>query len=115
MANTSTASPTPAVIEEAIRITAESQRRATENAQAAVQATRRYFDQGAQLNKDLWALWTATFEAGLQTTFDVQNAALTVGEDTAKRWADLTRQAQATATRTHQANAKYVSGLITEV
>src|SRR5712691_7677178 len=107
MANPSTATPhaASAVVDEAVRITAEGSRRTTENAQAAVAAGRRYFDQANQLNRDLFALWTASAEASLQTSFEVQNAAFASGQaflesyasiskDAYRRWANVARQAQ---------------------
>jgi hypothetical protein len=115
MANPSTATPPPAsaVVDEAVRIAAEGSRRTAETAQATVQAGRRYLDQTSQLNRDLVALWSATAEAGLQTAFDVQNAAVASGQawldasatftkDAYTRFADVTRQAQATTLKTYR-------------
>ncbi len=63
MANPSTATPTPAsaVVEEAVRIVAES--------------SRRYLVQANQFNRDLFGLWTTSTQIGLQTAFDLQKAA----------------------------------------
>jgi hypothetical protein len=118
MANPNTATQTTtSVVDEAVRIAADNSRRSTETAQAALQVGRKYFDHATQVNRDLFALYSAGFEAGLQTLVDVQNAAVANGQalldssvgltkDAFGRWAELARQAQATALKTYQGNAK---------
>jgi hypothetical protein len=118
MANPTTATQTTtSVVDEAVRIAADNSRRSTETAQAALQFGRKYFDHATQVNRDLFALYSAGFEAGLQTLVDVQNAAVANGQalldssvgltkDAFGRWAELARQAQATALKTYQGNAK---------
>jgi len=122
MANPTTVTQTAtSVVDEAVRIAADNSRRSTESAQAALQAGRKYFDHVAQVNRDLFALYTAGLEAGLQTIVDFQNAALSNSQtlldtsagltrDAFRRWADLTRQAQTTTVKTYQANAKLLDG-----
>jgi hypothetical protein len=122
MANPTTVTQTStSVVDEAVRIAADNSRRSTQSAQAALQAGRKYFDHASQVNRDLFALYTAGLDAGLQTFIDVQNAALTSGQtlldtsagltrDAFRRWADLARQAQATTVKTYQANAKLLDG-----
>jgi hypothetical protein len=84
MANPSTATPNAA------------------SAQTAVQAT--------QVNRELLALFAAGAEAGLQTSFELQNAGLAsaqalfdryadIGKTAFGRYAELNRQAQETGTR----------------
>ena len=118
MANPNTATQTTtSVVDEAVRIAADNSRRSTETAQAALQVGRKYFDHATQVNRDLFALYSAGFEAGLQTLVDVQNAAVANGQalldssvgltkDAFGRWAELAGQAQATALKTYQGNAK---------
>ena len=118
MANTTTVTQNAtSVVDEAVRIAADNSRRSTESAQAALQAGRKYFDFSAQVNRDLFALYTAGLDAGLQTYADVHNAALnnaqTLLDSSAAltkaafgRWVDLARQAQATTVKTYQANAR---------
>ena len=122
MANPTTVTQTStSVVDEAVRIAADNSRRSTQSAQAALQAGRKYFDHASQVNRDLFALYTAGLDAGLQTFIEVQNAALTSGQtlldtstgltrDAFRRWADLARQAQATTVKTYQANAKLLDG-----
>ena len=122
MANPTTVTQTStSVVDEAVRIAADNSRRSTQSAQAALQAGRKYFDHASQVNRDLFALYTAGLDAGLQTFIEVQNAALTSGQtlldtsagltrDAFRRWADLARQAQATTVKTYQANAKLLEG-----
>src|SRR5438445_416757 len=122
MANPTTVTQTStSVVDEAVRIAADNSRRSTESAQAALQAGRKYFDHAAQVNRDLFALYTAGLEAGLQTFVDYQNAALNSGQtlldtsagltkDAFRRWTDLARQAQATTVKTYQANTKLLDG-----
>jgi len=116
MATPSTSSAASAV-DEAVRIAAEGSRRTTESAQAFLQAGRKYYDQAAQFNRDLITFWTAAADAGFQTAFEVQNAALkntqdwfdtsaSLNKEALRRWADLTRQAQATTLKTYQNSAK---------
>jgi hypothetical protein len=116
MATPSTSSAASAV-DEAVRLTAEGSRRTTESAQAFLQAGRKYYDQAAQFNRDLFAFWTAAADAGFQTAFEIQNAALkntqdwfetssSLNKEALRRWADLTRQAQATTLKTYQNSAK---------
>jgi hypothetical protein len=116
MANPSTSSAASAV-DEAVRIAAEGSRRTTESAQAFLQAGRKYYDQAAQFNRDLLTFWTAAADAGFQTAFEIQNAALkntqdwfetsaSLNKEALRRWADLTRQAQATTLKTYQNSAK---------
>jgi hypothetical protein len=123
MANPSTATPAAAsAVDEAVRIAAEGSRRSTESAQAALQAGRRYFEQVNKLNRDLFALVTTSTEAALKTAFEVQNAAIASGQawlestasinkDALNRWADVTRQAQATGLKSYQDSAKYVESI----
>ena len=118
MANPTTATQTTtSVVDQAVRIAADNSRRSTETAQAVLQAGRKYFDHANEVNRDLFALYTAGFEAGLQTVVDVQNAAVANGQalldssvgltkDAFRRWAELARQAQATALKAYQGNAK---------
>ena len=125
MANPSTvtASAASTVVDEAVRIAAEGSRRTTENAQAVLQAGRRYIDFAAQLNRDLFALWSASAEAALQTSFAVQNASFASGEavldssvglskEALRRWADLARQAQSTTLNTYQAGSRLVGSIV---
>jgi hypothetical protein len=127
MANPSTATPNAAstVVDEAVRIANEGSRRTTENAQAALAFGRRYLDQTSQLNRDLFAVWTASVEAGFQTAFDIQNAALassqsafetsfSLSKDALRRWADVTRQVQATTLKAYQSNARLLESLASE-
>jgi hypothetical protein len=125
MANTTTVTQnTTSVVDEAVRIAADNSRRSTETAQAALQAGRKYFDHASQVNRDLFALYTAGLDAGLQTFVDVQNAALAnaqtlldssagLTKDAFRRWVDLARQAQATTVKTYQANAKLLDSVTT--
>ena len=125
MANPTTATQTAtSVVDEAVRIAAGNSRRSTETAQAALQTGRKYFDHASQVNRDLFALYTAGVDAGLQTFVDFQNAALTSSQtlldtsagltkDAFRRWADLARQAQATTFKTYQANAKLLGNFTT--
>jgi hypothetical protein len=66
-----------------------------------------------QLNRDLVALVTSTTEAGLQTTFEFQNAALATSQawlesstsitrDALRRWSELAQQAQATSLKSYK-------------
>src|SRR3982751_1432348 len=81
MANPTTVTQTTtSVVDEAVRIAADNSRRSTQSAQAALQAGRKYFDHASQVNRELFALYTAGLDAGLQTLIDVQNAALTSGQ-----------------------------------
>jgi hypothetical protein len=79
----------------------------------------------AQVNRDLYELWTRTADAGFQTAFEAQNAALASGQawlDGAtsitqgayRRWADLTRQAQATALKTYQVTTRFAEATATD-
>jgi hypothetical protein len=124
MPNPTTAAPTTGsnAVEEAVRIAAEGSRRTTQNAQAAVQASRKYFDLGVQINRDLIDLWTATADASLQTAFDAQNAALANGQTSIDAWtslskeafnrfADLTRQAQSITLKSYEASNKLFQSL----
>jgi hypothetical protein len=118
MANPTTATQTAtSVVDEAVRVAANNSRRSTETAQAALQAGRQYLGHVTEVNHDLFALYTAGFDAGLQTLVDVQNAAVANGQalldssvgltkDAFRRWAELARQAQATALKAYQGNAK---------
>jgi hypothetical protein len=122
MANPTTVTQTStSVVDEAVRIAGDNSRRSTETAQAALRASRKYFDHTSQVNRDLFALYTAGLDAGLQTFVEFQNAALTNGQtlldssvgltkDAFRRWADLARQAQTTTVKTYQANAKLLEG-----
>jgi hypothetical protein len=124
MANpTTTAQHTASTaIDEAVRIAAEGSRRTAESAEAAVQASRKYFELGVQVNRDLVGVLTATADASLQTAFDVQNAALSsavsaldtwtnVSKDAFRRWADLARQTQSVTLKTSQASSKLFESL----
>ena len=125
MANPTTVTQTAtSVVDEAVRIAADNSRRSTESAQAALQAGRTYFDHVAKINRDLFALYTAGVDAGLQTFVDFQNATLTnsqalldssagLTKDAFRRWADLARQAQTTTVKTFQANAKFFESVTT--
>jgi hypothetical protein len=123
---TSTATSTAAstVVNEAVRIAAEGSRRSTQSAQAALQAGRAYFEQTAQINRDLFALFTAGADAGMRTAFEVQNASLasasawfdayaSLSKSAIARSADLARQAQATTLKTYQAGSQLVSDTLT--
>jgi hypothetical protein len=119
MANPNTAAQTAAtsVVDQAVRIAADNSRRSTESAQAALQAGRKYFEHVAEVNRDLFSLYTAGLDAGLETFVDYQNAALAntavlfdtsanLTKDAFRRYTDLARQAQATTVKTYQGNAK---------
>src|SRR5207248_8074392 len=75
-----TPSTTPAaasaVVDEAVRITAQGSKRTTESAQAALQGFRTYLEQANQVNRELFALMSDTADAAFQTAFDAQNAAV---------------------------------------
>ena len=114
-----------AAADDLVRLAAENSRRNADNAKAALQAGRRFFDQAVQLNRDLLSVWTSTTEATLQTTFDLQNTAFAngqawldasanLGRDAFRRYGELTRQAQATTLKSFQAGAKFVDAFITE-
>ena len=124
MANPNTLTPEAAssVLDQAARVAAEGSRRSTENARAALQASREYFDHAAQVNRDLFALWTAAADASLQTAVEIQNAALSGGQawldtsanlsrDAFRRWSDLTRQAQTTTLKNYQASTRLFEGV----
>jgi hypothetical protein len=125
MANPNSATQTAAstaAVDEAVRVAAEASRRSTETAQAALQASRQYFDLGVKLNRDLVGLWSASAEANLQTAFDAQNAALVTGKsaidswtsltnDAFRRWADLAREAQSVTLKSYQAGNKLFQSL----
>ena len=122
---TATPGAASAAADDIVRIAAENSRRTSDNAKAALQAGRRFFDQAVQLNRDLLSVWSATTEVGLQTTFDLQNAAFANGQawleastnlskDAFNRYAELTRQAQATAIKSFQAGAKFVDSIVIE-
>ena len=119
---TATATAASTAVDEAVRIAAESSRRTTQSAQAAVQASRKYFDLGVQINRDLADLWTASADAGLQTAFDAQNAYLasaqtgidtwtSLSKDAFNRWAALTRQAQSITLKSYEASNKLFQSL----
>jgi hypothetical protein len=78
MANPSTASYAAAstTLDEVARLANDSARRASDTAQAALEIGRRAYDQSSQLNRELFALWTTSLEAGLQNALDVQRAML---------------------------------------
>jgi predicted TIM-barrel fold metal-dependent hydrolase len=124
MANTTTVTQSAAstAVDEAVRIAAEGSRRTTQTAQAAVQASRKYVDLGAQINRDLVELWTASADAGLQIAFDAQNAALasaqtgidswaSLSKDAFRRFADLTRQAQSVTLKSYESSNKLFQSL----
>ena len=124
MPNPTTTATTPGstAVEEAVRIAAEGSRRTTQNAQAAVQASRKYFDLGVQINRDLFDLWTAAADAGLQTAFDAQNAALantqtsidawtSLSKEAVNRFTALTRQAQSITQKSYEASNKLFQSL----
>lgn len=124
MPSTSASSSASNVVDEAVRIAAEGSRRTTESAQAVLQAGRKYYDQTAQLNRDLFAFWTQSADAGFQTAFEIQNAALantqawfdsaaSLNKDALRRWADLTRQAQATTLKSYQTSARLLESITT--
>ena len=126
MPNPSTATPNSAsaVVDEAVRVAAEGSRRTTESAQAALLAGRKFFDQATQFNRDLFALWSSGADAAFQTAFDVQNAAFasaqawldssaSLSKDSLRRWAELTRQAQATTLKSYKSSAKLFDSLTT--
>jgi hypothetical protein len=119
MPTTTTTAQTAAssAVDEAVRIAAEGSRRTAESAQAAVQATRTYFDQVNQVSGDLFKIWASTADAALQSAFEFQNAAFANGQaafetwtslskDGLRRWAEVTRQTQATTLKAYQANVK---------
>jgi len=119
MPTTTTApqSAASSAVDEAIRIAADGSRRTAESAQAAVQATRTYFDQVNQVSAELFKIWASTADAALQSAFDYQNAAFANGQagfetwaglskDGLRRWAELTRQTQATTLKAYQASLK---------
>jgi hypothetical protein len=125
MANPNTATQTAAsVVDEAVRIAADNSRRSTESAQAALQAGRKYFDHVAQVNRDLFALYTAGLDVGVKTVVDYQNAVLAntqalfetsagLSKDTLHRYTELAQQAQATTLKTFQANARFFESATT--
>jgi hypothetical protein len=124
--NTAATNAASAVVDEAVRITADNSRRRTETAQAALGASQRYLDFANQVNRDVFSLWSSAAEASLQTTFEVQNAALVssqalietstkLGKDALSRWADVARQAQATSFKTYQSSTKLPGSLTNEV
>ena len=91
--NTATTGAASAAVDEAVRIAAESSRRTVDTAQAAIAAGRRSMDFANQANRDLFAVWTAAAEASLQTTFDVQNAALANSQALFETSASLSKDA----------------------
>jgi len=123
MANTTAATPgARAAVDEAVRIAADSARRTTDTAQAAIVASQQILDFATQVNRDVFALWTSAVETSLQTTFAAQNAALassqslfdtsaTLGKDTFSRWADVARQAQAKTLSAYQSATKLYGNL----
>jgi hypothetical protein len=122
---TATHNPANAVVEEAVRIAAQGQRRASENAQATLQATRKYFDEFSGVSKDLFDLYSATADAGLQVVFDFQNAIfgssqasldtyVKLSKDAYARYAELAKKYQATTLKSYQATAKLFENLAAE-
>jgi hypothetical protein len=124
MPNPTTASSTAAssAVDEAVRIAAEGSRRTTQTAQAAVQAGRKYFDLGVQINRDLVDLWTTAANAGLEIAFEAQNVTLantqtgidtwaSLTKDAYRRLADLTRQAQQVTLKSYEASNKLFQSL----
>ena len=90
-----------------------------------IDATRRYFDQAAQVNRDLFALFAAGAEASLKTGFELQHAAFAGSQavvdssanltrDSLTRWADVARQAQATALKTYTSSTKLFETLASD-
>jgi hypothetical protein len=120
---TTTASTTASsAVDEAVRIAAEGSRRTTQTAQAAVQASRKYFDLGVQINRDLVDLWTTAANAGLEMAFEAQNVYLantqtgidswaSLSKDAYRRIADLTRQAQQVTLKSYEASNKLFQSL----
>ena len=111
-----------AAVDEAVRIAADSSRRTTDTAQAAIAAGQQVLDFANQINRDVLSLWTTVVETSLKTTFDAQNAALTssqtrirhVREGQQGRAQPLGRgrpQAQATTLKTYQSSTKLVGSL----
>jgi len=122
MANPSTATSNTAsaAVDEAVRIAAQNSRRTTESVQAALQASRAYVEQANRFNRDLFALYTAGLDAGLQTAFEMQSVGLAnaqslfdsyagIGKTAISRYADLAKQVQATTLKTYQAGARFWS------
>jgi hypothetical protein len=125
MANPTTASANAAkaIIDEAVRITADSSRRTADTAQAAFAASRQYVDVANQINRDFLSLMTSATETSLQTTFEVQNAVLArsqavletsanLSKDALDRWFEVIRQAQATTLKSYESSAKLLGSLI---
>jgi translation elongation factor EF-Ts len=114
-----------AAVDEAVRIAADSSRRATDNAQAAVAAGQQFLDFANQINRDLFSLWTSAVETSLQATFETQNAALAssqslfdtsakINKDALNRWIDVARQSQATTLKAYQSSTKLFGSLTHE-
>lgn len=123
--NTTSTHAAKAIVDEAVRITADNARRTTDTAQAALTTSRHYVDVANQINRDLFSLWTSVAEASLHTTFDLQNAALASSQalfettanlrkDALSRWVELARQTQATALKTYQSSRDLLGSLTQE-
>ena len=121
--STTTHAPANAVVDEAVRITAEGARRSTETAAAALQQTRSYFDHAAEFNRDVFALWSDSANAWLKMAFDVQNAAIantqswfntssSITKTAMEHYAELMQKTQATTLKTYQAGAKFMSAAL---
>jgi len=123
MTNTTASTPVSrAAVDEAVRIAADSSRRTTDNAQAAVAAGQQILDVANQISRDAFSLWTSAVQTNLETTFAAQNAALAssqtlfdtsakLGKDTLTQWVEVTRQAQATTLKAYQSSTKLFGSL----
>lgn len=68
-----------AAVTEAQHIAAESARRGTDNARAALEVTRALVETASDVNRRLFEAWLSGAEASLNATFQVQRAGLTAG------------------------------------
>jgi hypothetical protein len=78
MANPGTASYATAstTLDDVVRVANATARRTTDTAQAALEIGRHAYEHSSQLNKELFALWTTSLEAGLHSALEVQTATL---------------------------------------
>ena len=102
-------------LNEAVHSAAEASRRTIDGTRAAVQVTRDYLDQSAEIGRKLFDTWASGTETSLQAAFELQNTALAAGlslleannsgsRAMAQQWSDAAHQAQQAALAAWQAN-----------
>ena len=112
-------------VSEATRFVEDSSRRSAENARAAVEATRGFVDDTAEVRRKLFEAWATTAETAFQSGFDLYNASLASGLsifDTATtvqrglltQWQATAGQAQQAALQAFQAQLRAASRAVPE-